>query len=236
MRASSGSYPTPRMARSDSARASATLRWPRAFRGAPRFCRGVSEPPSGGLGGPSGPPGTIGKIEGRPGSAGASPSAGGLGGPSRPPILINGELDEVVIGITEVHAGRHTARARAWAGSRLRFHAVALQQGEHIVDGPIPFETEVGAPHRRLSRAEIARPRRRLRSVDVDLLRVVDPDRRHVRAAWPLFPDDREAEPLVEVQRALEIARDDDPVVDALDAHGVLPPPLSPAIFSPTLS
>src|SRR5437667_8578815 len=207
MRASSGSYPTPRMARADSARASATLRWTRAFRGAPRLCRGASEPPS-----------------------------GGMGGPSRPPILINGELDEVVIGITEVHTGRHTARARAWAGSRLRFHAVALQQGENLVDGPIPFETEVGAPHRRLSRSEIARPRRRLRSVDVDLLRVVDPDRRHVRAAWPLFPDDREAEPLVEVQRALEIARDDDPVVDALDAHGVLPPPLSPAIFSPTLS
>src|SRR3989442_3541552 len=203
MRASSGSYPTPRMARSDSARASATLRWTRAFRGAPRLCRGASEPPSGGLGGPSRPPRTIGKIEGRPGSAGASPSAGDLGGPSRPPILINGELDEVVIGITEVHAGRHTARARAWAASRLRLHAVALQQGENLVDGPIPFETEVGAPHRRLSRSEIARPRRRLRSVDVDLLRVVDPDRRHVRAAWPFFPGDREAEPLVEVQRAL---------------------------------
>src|SRR2546426_2941070 len=208
MRASSGSYPTPRMARSDSARASATLRWTRSLcRGASRVPRDASEPPS-----------------------------GGMGGPSRPPILINGELDEVIIGITEVHTGRHTARARAWSGSRLRFHAVALQQGENLVDGPIPFETEVGAPHRRLSRSEIALARRRLRSVDVDLLRVVDPDRRHVRAAWPLFPDDREAEPLVEVQRALEIARDDDPVVDALDAHGVLPPPLSPAIFSPTLS
>src|SRR2546428_9608913 len=234
MRASWGSYRTARMAGSDGPRAAATLRGTRSLcRGASGVPRAASEPPSGGWGGPSRPPRTIGKVEGRPGSAGASPSAGGLGGPSRPPILINGELDEVVIGITEVHAGRHTARARAWAGSRLRFHAVALQQGEHIVDGPIPFETEVGAPHRRLSRSEIARPRRRLRSVDVDLLRVVDPDRRHVRAAWPLFPDDREAEPLVEVQRARERARDDDPGVDALDAHGGLPPPLPAASVSP---
>src|SRR5437867_13300912 len=112
MRASSGSYPTPRMARSDSARASATLRWTRALRGAPRLCRGASGPPS-----------------------------GGMGGPSRPPILINGELDEVVIGIAEVHAGRHTARARPWSGPGLWHHAVTLQQSEDLVDGPVPFET-----------------------------------------------------------------------------------------------
>src|SRR2546428_5813183 len=208
------------MARSDSARASATLRWTRsgepepmgAFRGAPRLCRGASER-SGGLGSPwLGPPSWLG-----------SP-------------IVDGELDEVVVGITEVDAGRHAARARAWPGPSLRRHAVPLEQREDLVDGPVPFETEIGAARRWPPRAEVARARRRLRSVDVDLLRVVDPDRRHVRAARPLFPGDREAEPLVEVQRPLEIARDDDPVVDALDAHGLLLPPLSPAIFSPTLS
>src|SRR6267143_5478040 len=130
--------------------------------------------------------------------------------------LIDGELDEVVIGITEVHAGRHTARARAWSGSRLRRHAVALQQREDFVDGPGPFEAEVGASCRRPPRTEVARARRRLRSVDVDLLRVVEPDRRHVRTTRPFLPGDREAELLIEIQRALEIARDDDPVVDAL--------------------
>jgi len=46
--------------------------------------------------------------------------------------------------------------------------------------------------------------------MDVDLLRGIDPDRRHVRPARPRLPRDREAEALVEIQRALQIARDDD--------------------------
>src|SRR2546427_7383513 len=52
------------------------------------------------------------------------------------------------------------------------------------------------------------------RSVNVDLLRVVDPDRRHVRPPRPRLPGDREAEALVEIQRPPQIARDDDPVVE----------------------
>src|SRR5947209_272162 len=164
------------MARSDSPRASATLRWTRsAFRGASRLCHGASE------------------------------RSGGLGGPwlGPPCWSVDGELDEVVIGIAEVHAGRHTARACARPGPSLRRHAVALEQSEDLVDRPVPFETEVGAPRRWPPRSQVARARRRLRSVDVDLLRVADPDRRHVRTARPFLPGDREAEPPVEVQRAL---------------------------------
>src|SRR5438445_8815016 len=102
--------------------------------------------------------------------------------------VVDGELDKVVVGIAEVHAGRHTTGARAWSGSSLRHHAVTLQQSEDLVDGAGPFETEVGATHRRPPRTEVGRARRRVGSVDVDLLRVVDPDRRHVRTARPFLP------------------------------------------------
>src|SRR6058998_1883206 len=97
--------------------------------------------------------------------------------------VVDGELDEVVVGIAEVNAGRRTARARAWSGSSLWHHAVTLQQSEDVVDGPVPFETEVGAPHRWLPRSEVA--------------------------------------------------RDNDPVVDALNSQCRLPPPL-PRIGGPT--
>src|SRR5439155_1851629 len=121
--------------------------------------------------------------------------------------VVDGELDEIVVGIAEVDAGRHAARARARSRSGLRRHPVPLQQREDLVNGAVPFETEVCAPGGRLPRAEVAGARRRLRSVDVDLLGVADPDRRHVRTVRPLLPGDREAEALVEVQGALEIAR-----------------------------
>src|SRR5437667_2892681 len=108
--------------------------------------------------------------------------------------VVDGELDEIVVGIAEVDAGRHAARARARSGSSLRRHPVTLEQREDLVDGPVPLETEVGAPRGRLPRSEVARPCRCLGPVDVDLLRVTDPDRRHVRTAGALLPRDREAE------------------------------------------
>src|SRR6266849_5360403 len=162
----------------------------------------------------------------RHGSLPPGDACGELDGDRLGSPVVHGELDEIVVGIAEVNAGRRTARARAWSGSSLWRHAVALQQSEDVVDDPIPFETEIGAPHSRLPRSQVARARRRVRPVDVDLLCVVDPDRRHVRTAWPFFPGDRETEPLVEIQRALEIPRDNDPVVDALDSHCRLPPSL----------
>src|SRR5262249_47225177 len=132
---------------------------------------------------------------------------------------VDGELDQVVVGVAEVDAGRGPACARARRGARLEPHTVLLEQGEYLVDAPLPFEAEVGATDRRSARAEVGRVRRRIRPVDVDLLRVVDPDRRHVGTARALLAGDREADPPVEVERALEITRDDDPVIDALDSH-----------------
>src|SRR5206468_3902356 len=81
---------------------------------------------------------------------------------------------------------------------------VALQHRENLVDRPVPFEAEVGAADRRPARAEIAGLGRRVGRADVDLLRGVDADRRHVRPAGPLLPGDREAEPRIEVERALQ--------------------------------
>jgi hypothetical protein len=34
------------------------------------------------------------------------------------------------------------------------------------------------------------------------------------------FPGDAEGEPLVEVESALQVARDNDPLIDTLDSHG----------------
>src|SRR5438093_8829944 len=165
------------------------------------------------------------RARGAAGRAGARP--GGDPGVHRA-LAVDGELDQVVVGVAEVHAGRRAARARARSGAGLGLDAVFLQEREDLVDGSAPLETEVGAAHRRAPRAEIARTRGRVGPVDVDLLRVVDADRRHVRPPRSLLPRDREAEPLVEAQGALQIARDDHPVVDAFDSHR-RPPIAEPA-------
>src|SRR5262249_6224303 len=144
--------------------------------------------------------------------------------PSSRSAIVDRELDEVVVGIADVHAGRRTARARPGSGSGLDGDAGLLQELEDLVDRAAPLETEVGASGDGPPGAEVAGARRRVRPVDVNLLRLVDPDRRHVRAARALLPGDGEAEPLVESKRPLEITRHDDPVVDALDRHRSPPP------------
>src|SRR5262245_9385166 len=133
--------------------------------------------------------------------------------------IVDGELDEIVVWISEIDAGRRAARTHARSRTGLGLDAVPLQERKDLVDRPIPFETEVGGADRRPPCAEVAGPRRCLGAVDVDLLRIVDPNRRHVWPAGPLFPGDGEAEPLVELQRAVEITRHDDPVIDGLDRH-----------------
>src|SRR5205085_10677567 len=96
--------------------------------------------------------------------------------------VVDGELDEVVVGIADVHTRRRAPRARPRPGTGLRDDIVALQEREHLVERALPFEAEIGATDRGPSRAEIVGPPRRIRCVRVDLLRVVDSDRRHV---WP---------------------------------------------------
>src|SRR5688572_5702056 len=137
---------------------------------------------------------------------------------------VNREFHEVLIGVPEVDAGRGPPGAAAGAGARFDGDPVARQQRQDLLARPLPLEAEVGGTRRRPSRAEIARARRKVGAVDVDLLRLADADRRHptVAAARARLPGDREAEALVEIQRALQVAGDDHPVVNALDAHGSL--------------
>src|SRR5215470_18664603 len=100
-------------------------------------------------------------------------------------VLVDGELDQIVVGIAEVHARGRATGAGARPGAGLQHDVVAFEQGEHLVHGAVPFDTEVRAARRGAPRAQVANLRRRVRGVDVDLLRVVDADGRHVGAAGP---------------------------------------------------
>src|SRR5438445_741390 len=134
-------------------------------------------------------------------------------------VRIDRELHEIVVGVAEVDAGRHAARARARAGPGLDGHAGAGEQVEHLLHAAVPDEAEVGATHAGPASAKIAGARGPVASMDVDLLRSTDADGRHRRAPLARLLADLEAEPAIERERALDVADDHDPVIDGRDAH-----------------
>src|SRR5689334_6642502 len=136
---------------------------------------------------------------------------------------VDGELHEVVVGVPEIDAGGRAAGAGPRGRAHLGGHAAPLEQVEDLRDRAVPFEAEVGPADRRPACPEIPGPVRPVARVDVDLLRVADPDGGHVGPPGPALPRDREPEAAVELEGAGHVAHDDDPVVDALDRHARTP-------------
>src|SRR5262245_58884905 len=64
---------------------------------------------------------------------------------SSAPLIVHGELHEVGVGIPEVHAGGRSARARPLTRSCLGGDAALLEQVQHLLDRPLPFQAEVRA-------------------------------------------------------------------------------------------